>query len=232
MAAVNILIDIHVHTAEYSCDSTLRINDAVERAIEAGLDGICVTDHESLGVVEVAADLTRRSGLLVIPGAEINTFEGDFLVFGLAVLPIRSISARELIKLVNMAGGFAVAAHPFRNNGRGAGSTVTEIGSKVGIEVLNGRTDSFQNRQAMDLAARTGFPCLGGSDAHNVFEIGRFATRFDRPVRGLKDFIEASRNGETTPVFDNGFGYEPVQGTDLFLPGSASPIPETAAFRT
>jgi PHP domain. len=39
------LIDMHLHSAEYSPDSDLQIVDAIVRAKQLGLDGLCVTDH-------------------------------------------------------------------------------------------------------------------------------------------------------------------------------------------
>ena len=46
------ILDTHMHTAEYSPDSFLPIAEAVARAREMGIDGLCVTDHDTLGARE------------------------------------------------------------------------------------------------------------------------------------------------------------------------------------
>ena len=42
------LIDLHNHTWPRSHDSVLDPSDLIERARAAGLDGICLTEHDSV----------------------------------------------------------------------------------------------------------------------------------------------------------------------------------------
>lgn len=204
------MIDTHLHTAEYSYDSVLPVEEAIGRALDIGLDGICVTDHESLGILETAEELTRRFDLLVIPGVEILTEEGDFLAFGLNRLPPLPIGARELHGLLRKRGGFAVAAHPYRDNGRGAGDHLFGLPEPFGVEVYNGRTRERHNLQARETAGLLGAPKLGGSDAHTASEVGRFATAFPEGVRDLDTFIAALRKGEAAPLFRDGGRFLPA----------------------
>ncbi|HPI97903.1 MAG TPA: PHP domain-containing protein [Synergistales bacterium] len=228
-AASQIIIDIHVHTAEFSVgDSYLRIEDAIRRAKAVGLDGVCFTDHESIGVYEIAADLSRRYDFLVIPGIEILTFEGDLLVFGLDEVPQAKMHARELISHVRAHEGIAISAHPFRDNGRGMGHHLPFIDDPLGIEVLNGRTREIHNLQAYKMALRLGYPCLGGSDAHTVHEVGSFATRFRRKVLNLEDFISHIRNGEVSPVALKNGRYVSLQNHIIRRPVMHEPLSQTA----
>ncbi len=194
------IIDMHLHTAEFSGDSVLPVEEAIRRGVRMGLSGICVTDHESLGILERAEELTRRYDFLVLPGVEILTEEGDFLAFGLEEVPPGRISFAELQELLLPRQGLAVAAHPYRDNGRGAGDSLFGLKEPFGIEVYNGRTKPHHNMQALETAGLLGTLRTGGSDAHTPEEVGRFATKIHAPVRHLWDFIAALREGRASPV--------------------------------
>ena len=60
----------------------------MEAAKEAGLDGICITEHNKIWTAEEAAALSEKHGLLVLRGIEITTTGGDILVFGMEEEPI------------------------------------------------------------------------------------------------------------------------------------------------
>ena len=44
------LVDMHLHECTYSTDSFLRLEEIVSIARERGLDAICITDHDSMGL--------------------------------------------------------------------------------------------------------------------------------------------------------------------------------------
>jgi len=216
------IIDIHVHTSEYSLgDSSLSIENAIIRAKSIGLDGICFTDHESLGIYDFAAELSARYDFLVIPGIEILTHEGDLLVFGMEELPTRKLHASELVSLVKQKGGAAISAHPFRDNKRGMGHHITRMDETIGIEVLNGRTVRENNAKAFRLALELGYPCLGGSDAHTEEEVGAFATLFPGKIRNLEDLIRSVNQNEVSPLIRQKGNYlaleEPVEENRRYL---------------
>ena len=56
------LLDIHVHTSKYSPCSTINLIDAVLKAREVGLDGICVTDHDTDSIRDDATLVARETG--------------------------------------------------------------------------------------------------------------------------------------------------------------------------
>jgi len=194
------ILDTHVHSKEFSYDSPLPIREAILRGKAAGLDGLCVTDHEHMGMRRLAEQLTRRHDFLVLVGMEFLTFEGDLLVFGLDTVPDRAMHADELVSLVNRQGGCAVSAHPFRDNGRGLGNEIRGLHGLHGLEALNGSTRPHHNAMASDLAFELGLARLGGSDAHLPERVGLCATRFLEPVRNERDLIRAVRAGLVEPV--------------------------------
>jgi hypothetical protein len=68
------------------------------------------------------------------------------------------------------------------------------------VEVLNSKVTADENGFAAKVAAGLGLPVTGGSDAHQVAEIGVYATRFPGVVRDEKELITALRSGECEPV--------------------------------
>ena len=53
------LIDLHIHEKQFSKDSFLALEEIVKIAKEKGLDAICITDHDSMGLREYAAEYTK-----------------------------------------------------------------------------------------------------------------------------------------------------------------------------
>ncbi|MBM3945400.1 MAG: PHP domain-containing protein, partial [SAR202 cluster bacterium] len=77
------LLDLHCHTAPMSDDSILSPDDLVDASKRAGLDGVCLTEHDRFWSFADAQALTKRHGILVLPGCEVTTEDGHMLVFGL-----------------------------------------------------------------------------------------------------------------------------------------------------
>ncbi|MZQ75048.1 MAG: PHP domain-containing protein [Peptoclostridium sp.] len=194
------IIDTHMHEKTYSLDSKLSLEDIVKRAREIGLDGVCITDHESNEIMEKAHEYSKETGFLIIVGAEILTHEGDITVFGLDRLPTEKLHAQQLIDMTLKAGGVAMSAHPFRKNNRGMGNLIRRVKGLSGIEAFNGSTRHSDNLDAYGLAAELNIPSLGASDAHTVDAIGRYATIFDGRIRDTRDFIDAVKSGRTHPA--------------------------------
>ena len=197
------LIDIHMHESRYSSDSYVSLEEIVAKAKFIGLDGICITDHESNQIKAEAAELSAQEEFPIIVGAEVLTQEGDILVFGLNDLPKEKIPAQDLIDSVNEAGGIAVAAHPFRDNGRGIGEKIRNLIGLAGIEAFNGSTKTEHNFQAYSLALELEIPCFGGSDTHVIERVGKFVTSFPDCVSDTKDLIKAVKNAKVIPVSYN-----------------------------
>lgn len=71
---------MHVHTRR-SPDSRLSFTDAVEGAKKAGLDAICITEHDRFTSEKEVAEMMERYGFIIFGGAEFNTKLGHFLVY-------------------------------------------------------------------------------------------------------------------------------------------------------
>lgn len=210
------LIDMHVHVCEYSADSFLPVRDAIARARAMGLDGLCITDHDTLGILDILDDLRAESQFPLFPGVEYLTTDGDFAVFGLNNLPEPGLDAKTLLTRVEKAGGAAIACHPFRTNGRGVGEKARSLDRLHAVECFNGSTSRAHNLQALHMAHSLGRTCTGASDAHHVERLGRFATRFNASPRHTGDLVRALREGQTTPVMYTGYNFMEVTQTPYF----------------
>lgn len=204
------LIDLHVHTSDFSPCSQLDLEQAILRAKELGLQGLCITDHESNEIAGKAIDLARKHQFFILVGMEILTMQGDLLVFGLEEAPAGRVEAGFLLGHINQRQGIAISAHPFRDNGRGMGDLIHQYPQLGGAEVFNGRTSLNDNYRALRLAKLLNINAVGGSDAHRLDEVGKYVTAFPEGIRDLQDFREAFTNHQVFPLEFQENNYEEV----------------------
>jgi predicted metal-dependent phosphoesterase TrpH len=194
-------IDLHTHTATVSNCSHILPEEMAAAAIEAGLDGLCVTDHVFDGLTlrhdpsrpyagyRAVRQAAKGSGLIVLPGIEFTFDEGDFLVYGLneaTLLELGEDYCLEMcLALAHREGSVVVQAHPFRYRGR-------PVRGVDAMETCNGGNSDAHNHQAEAWCRENGVLGLAGSDAHQKLEVGRCYTVFDADcatVAGLCDAI-------------------------------------------
>jgi predicted metal-dependent phosphoesterase TrpH len=198
-----VAIDLHVHTYPASPCSVARVDDVIVEAKRIGLDGICLTDHNYVWDKAQVDELKRKHDFLILRGNEITTDQGDMLVFGLEKPVEGIIKLDELRTVVSEAEGVIIAAHPFRGFllfGSGQLGLTPEKAMErplfkqvEGIEVLNSKVTEKENRFAAEVAKGIGLPGTGGSDAHQVSDVGLYATRFFSKITSEKELIDALR---------------------------------------
>lgn len=183
------LIDLHVHSSVSRC-SALAPAEIIELGMELGLNGVCITDHDTVDILSQIKEGFQPNGFLVLVGMEYTTPQGDFLIHG----PVESLrmgmDARELLLEVERIGGAVIPAHPYR------GWRPCEVGLLdslpcTAIEVLNGRNNEHENALAGTLARKLQLPAVAGSDAHKVTELGRFPTQFEVQINNRMDLVNA-----------------------------------------
>jgi predicted metal-dependent phosphoesterase TrpH len=186
-----------VHT-NYSRDASTTLEEAIQYARRKQLDGIAVTDHDT---VEGARRLAKERDFLVIPGIEVSSRRGHIL--GLNVtepIPPR-LSIVETVERIRLLGGLAVIAHPSVVIKTGLGTRIDSASGIDAVEVINASALPFSLSTYLSrrLALRLRLPETGGSDSHYPDEIGSAYTIIDAdPNRD--DVIEAIRKGRTEPV--------------------------------
>src|SRR5947209_9951438 len=113
--AGQVLIDLHCHTAPLSSCSSLGVDELVERARAAGIDGVCLTEHDrSWSEAEVRA-FGERLNFVVLRGMEITTELGHVLVFGLDRYEPDLYLSANLRRRVEDDDGLMLLAHPARS---------------------------------------------------------------------------------------------------------------------
>ncbi len=202
-------VDLHVHT-RFSEWKHLRIikprdsyNDPLQvyaRCRAAGMDFMAITDHDTIdGAVDL---LSRRPDLepQVIIGEEVETVfpdTGQWIhvnVFGIdeAIhddLARLKGNVRELVGYLRRNGIFHVLNHPFQSYRiqKPAMAFVEDILELFDhFEVGNCTISSRQNQAVAEMldyatALHTKKIGVGGSDAHNLRNIGVYATEVDLP---------------------------------------------------
>jgi predicted metal-dependent phosphoesterase TrpH len=185
--------DLHVHTNLSSC-SSLTPEEILQHAKLRGLDGVCVTDHNTMGIRHHIAEGMQPDGLCVIFGMEYDTPDGDFLIFGPFEELAPGMPARQLLQTVAAVGGAAVAAHPFRR-GRPVSEYVFREGLCGIVENRNGRNTRRENLQADVWLEKYALTPCAGSDAHELCELGCITTRFGAGITSRADLIRALKAG-------------------------------------
>lgn len=209
-------IDLHIHEKTFSTDSFLALEEIVAIAKRKGLDGICITDHDSMGLREYAKEYSQKTGFPIFVGIEFYSLQGDILAFGIDRYPKERVNAQEFIDLVHEQGGVVVSAHPFRHNRRGLEDQLDILKGVDAIEILNGSTLPDATMMAVKYAKKHGFAITGGSDCHYPEKVGICATYFPRDIQTTDELVEAIRNHECRPAYYQDFSYF-VWDTDKLL---------------
>ncbi len=187
------IVDLHIHTYFSAC-SVIEIPQLLRKAREIGLDGICITDHDTIASKFIVENCAVKTGISVIIGMEYTTTRGDFLVFGPVEQIPQNLEASGLYRWLQKEGGIAIPAHPFRTS-RPADVSILQL-SEI-IEGVNGRNSQSENEACKDWVKRqgNGIKEIGGSDAHTIEEIGKVVTVFENSIYTSQDLIRELKGG-------------------------------------
>lgn len=174
---VTISIDPHVHS-EGSYDAHDPVDLLLEQAADIGLDGIVITDHDTIEESLKAAEMASDYGLIGIPGVEVSTRHGHVLAIGVEEMPTVGAALEDTVQEIRDLGGVAIIAHPFQFTRHGARKK--HIADGDAIEVYNAWLfTGYRNRRAMTFARNRDYPQIGSSDAHSVTLVGRAYTEIE-----------------------------------------------------
>ena len=81
------LVDRHLHECTCSSDSKISREEIVTTARGRGLDAVCITDHDSMGLREYAAEYSDRTGFPIFVGIEFFSLQGDITAWGIEDYP-------------------------------------------------------------------------------------------------------------------------------------------------
>ncbi len=193
-------VELHTHSV-HSNDGQNTVEELLEAARAANLDGLAITDHNEFAPSRRAADLAEEYGLIGIAGMEISTAAGHLLGLGIDHRIERGLGFRETVARVHDAGGIAVVPHPFQELRKGVLGTIPreELTAADAIEVYNSRLLTGRaNRQADQLAEANGMSKTAGSDAHVAEMVGQARTLVGTDERTSEGILDTIRDGRTT----------------------------------
>lgn len=188
--------DLHIHST-YSRDSGSPIDSILAHAVDIGLDGIAICDHDTVkgGIAGEQRAKELNLPLIVIPGVEITTTKGHIIALGVREdIPAKK-TPEETIARIRKLGGVVVVPHPFKRLSHGIGDF---SGLDVdAVEIFNSRFITKEaNRKAERVAREMGIPAVSGSDAHAVLMIGYAVTEIAAEPN-LPAVLDAIRDGKT-----------------------------------
>lgn len=188
-------VDLHSHTM-WSGDSTTTPDEVAEAVVEAGIDVLCITDHNTIrGATELASQLPCR----VIVGEELRTHAGEIIGLFLTERIAVGTPPADAARAIRGQGGIVYIPHPFdpmrRNMAEPALHELAHAGLIDAVEVLNAKTSLRSlNERAAAFAVEFGLAAGAGSDAHVPLALGSAYVEmpdFDGPA----DFLAKLRGG-------------------------------------
>jgi predicted metal-dependent phosphoesterase TrpH len=204
-----VIVDLHAHTSLRSNCSQASLEQLVADARAAGLDALCVTEHDVRWSDEELADASRALGFPLIGGVELTTDVGHVLVFGPLRRPLwAGYTFARLVEEVERTGTALVLPHPLRRHaGERAikgGRTPPEPAEVAAwpqwqavhaIEVASTQTSPLEQRLVAETLRLAPRPTVGASDAHAPGRVGTYATVVEATVRDAAGLAEAIRAG-------------------------------------
>jgi energy-coupling factor transporter ATP-binding protein EcfA2 len=123
--------DLHIHSygdyASYDVyDTEMTPTNIIDEAIKENISVISVTDHNEIGNIPALIEYAKGKNILVVPGVELSTSQGHFLVYFETYEKIRSFigeltfssdkkqcdtTITGCLDIAKKYGGFGIAAH-------------------------------------------------------------------------------------------------------------------------
>lgn len=175
---------LYSNTRRRKFDALNSPREMIEAAIRRGLDGIIITDHDSVKGGLVGKEMAKGYGdFKVIPGAEVTSKAGHILALGIDENVPKGLSVEETVELIHDLAGIAIASHPFSSRVRP--SVGNHCLKADGVEVFNATNRGLANSRASSLARLHGRPRTAGSDAHWTRTIGTAGIICDDPLEDI-----------------------------------------------
>ena len=207
-------LDLHTHSVA-SDDSRATVDQYIKwvnvlRRKGVEIDGFVLTEHRQFNHDIDYVSLSKKNGIAILKGAELDTDAGHFLVYGITKILSENIdfldlsmSAEKLVKLCDNHDAIAIPAHPGR---AGIGFTHYLPQRRAGfesikvVERLNGSNRPGEGEAAQTLIDQEGYNGTGGSDAHIVSAIGSCMTKFENKITNEQELVIELRGGKFKSV--------------------------------
>ncbi|UCH31640.1 MAG: PHP domain-containing protein [Candidatus Bathyarchaeota archaeon] len=192
-----IRVDLHLHTI-FSGDSSLTPKFLVNQLhAHPFIKGVAITDHNTLeGYFQTRKLASAYEDLLILPGLEISTREGDLIILGVDEKPRVPIELSSAIEFAKANKGLVVIPHPYRSLGIGKTAMTTKADA---IEVLNPTATPNENMLARNLAKAISLPGIAGTDAHDPKEMWTVYTEVEAQLT-IHSILDNIRKGRVKAV--------------------------------
>jgi predicted metal-dependent phosphoesterase TrpH len=188
--------DLHVHTSRYSPCALESPDVLCQNALQRGLRGIALTEHELWWPNHELEALRRRfPDLVLFRGSEYTCNEGHFLVFlpeEQDDTPPAHSGVLKLIDAVHERSGLIIWAHPFRFGE--PWSAWVEKANLDGVEVSSSNMDGKTGKLARRVAQEKGFRVFQNSDTHVLETLGLYYNEIPADIRNTTELILNLRN--------------------------------------
>lgn len=226
-------LDLHIHTPRSICysDKTVTSEQIVVEALNAKLDAIAITDHNTFENVESVRNIAKDKGLTIFPGVELSTKSGHFLALFEVNTPLPRLRENlgkigvaqdawgdgamlvegevdYLFKKITDAGGIVIASHIERWP---SGFLETNEPRNVKMAIHASSLISAleitvsKDKKLWNNGEKRGFAkkyaCIQSSDAHSPAEIGRRPVFIRMDTINLRSLKSAFRDYENSIFF-------------------------------
>jgi predicted metal-dependent phosphoesterase TrpH len=184
------LVDLHVHTSRYSACGRATPEEMMARAVNVGLDGVVLTEHNMVWPDDEIDALRAQFPRLVIwQGVEITSAEGDdYLLYGLTSAAEhvrepdlqRDTEGERLVRRAHELGLVIVLAHPYRYHDEAPAFMARE--PVDGVEIMSANILDYAHGRAVALAEELDAFVVATSDGHSTKALGVYAIRFDAAI--------------------------------------------------
>jgi predicted metal-dependent phosphoesterase TrpH len=188
------LADPHCHTL--ASDGMVTPAELVDAAVNAGLDCIAITDHDTMAAAREVVERGQAAGLKVVAGQEVTTkapAQTHILGWFLEKPIKRGMSVADTVKAIHDQGGLVIIPHPFMpvyfgSIQPGMLRRLIEKESVEGIEVLHTVPVGARRRKMLDdfinaNRERVG-AAIGASDCHfGSHDIAQVVTSYEGDFR-------------------------------------------------
>jgi len=190
--------DLHIHTTS-SPDASIPPKTIVNQLhAHPHIKAIAITDHNTTeGYHKVQKLASAYEDILIIPGAEITTTEGDIITLGTTELPPKPWTPQNVINFAKQKNSLSIAAHPYRAYGLG---DQTKNYNFDAIETLNGISTPQANKMAENLAKTMNLPGVAGSDAHRTNEMWTVYTEI-QASSDIDEILKAIKRGQVRVAY-------------------------------
>jgi len=240
------VVDMHFHS-RYS-DGFNYVRSIVKRAQKLGI-GIAVTDHNA---IKGAVRLASFKSVLTIPGIEITSREGAHVLAyfydietlvrfyetdiqphsGRNVMMSISLPMQEIIARARNYKNLIIFPHPYCGVYTGicnpffSQDQQTELLNMAdGVEAINAGNMKKWNLQSTVLGFNLGRAMTGGSDGHNLFQMGKAVT-FADCVPDRAAFLDAILAGQARVVGKETHLFQKVTSNSYKLRSSIKNSPQ------